>query len=286
MVNKEEQSFLNLIKEVLETGLEEKNDRTGVGTKFLVGKQLRFNLENNTIPIFQTREIYQKNIIWEMIWILRGETNVKFLQDRNVNIWNSWADKNGNLGNVYGYQLRHWNFSYKNDETNLVEIRELDQLQTLVDNIKNCPSSRRNIFTLWNSAEVNKMALPSCHANHFQVFVNNDGLYGVCTCRSTDLILGAPVNIAEWSFFMHLLASVTGKKAKEIVFNFNNPHIYLNHLENAKIWAERKPELEFPTISFKKEVNTIQDMENLTLNDIEIKNYNPQKPNLKFPVAV
>lgn len=295
-INSEEQQFLNLIQEILDFGIEEKNDRTGVGTKFLVGRQLKFSLENNTIPILQTREIRWKNIFWEMIWIIRGETNVNFLKDKGVNIWNSWANKEtGELGPVYGKQLRKWtNMVEKSCQGQFTQSQTyydnepVDQLHKLIEGLKTNPASRRHVFTLWNPTEINQMALPPCHANLFQFVVDaaKKELYTTVTCRSTDVILGAPVNIAEWSLFTHFVASLTGFKAKEITMTFNNPHVYLNHLEGSLEWIKRAPSKAFPTIQFNKSLKSIKDLENLTMEDVFLIGYEPQKPNIKFPVAV
>lgn len=273
MSNTQEKTFLSLIQDVISNGIEEKNDRTGVGIKFLPPTQLKFSLENNILPLFQTREIYWKNVFWEMIWILRGETNIKFLKEKNVNIWDSWSDKDGNLGFVYGHLLR------KNNG---------DQLKYVIDQLKTNPASRRIVFTLWDSSLIDKQALPPCHGNAFQFIIDNNKkeLYASVTCRSTDLILGAPVNIAEWSLFTHLIAKMTGFKAKEITINFNFPHVYLNHIEQAKKWLNRETNQEFPTINIKKDINTILDLENLVIEDVELIDYTPIKPNIKFQVAV
>lgn len=274
-MNKEEQDYFDILYDIITNGIVEENDRTGVGTKFLVGKHLKFNLSGNRVPMLQTREIYWKNVFNEIIWIIRGASNTKFLKDRNVNIWNSWADENGNLGPVYGVQLRKWN-------------NKVDQLQNLIDGIKNNPGSRRHIFTLWNPEDVNKVILPPCHAivSQFSVDSNKKELYMAVTCRSTDWILGCPVNIAEWSLFAHFVANLTGLTAREISFSFNNAHVYLNHLENAQEWLKRGPMKSFPTINIKKELKTIADLEAFSMSDVELIDYCPEKPNIKFPVAV
>jgi thymidylate synthase len=289
-MNTEEAVYLEALKTVIETGFEV-TDRTGVGTKFVPGMAFKFDLSGNKLPVMQTREIFWKNIFWEMIWIIRGETNISFLKARNVNIWNSWADKDGELGPVYGAQLRTWSgidkFHSRRVGTDVFTGKMVDQLKTLVDGLNSNPTSRRHCFTLWNPAELEKMALPPCHADFFQFLIDsNNNLYASVTCRSTDMVLGAPVNIAEWSLFTHLIAKLTGFQAKEIMVTFNNPHVYLNHIDNAKIWLERSPVKPFPIVNIKKELESIKDLENLVIDDVELVGYDPEKPNIKFPVAV
>src|SRR4026207_1469697 len=213
-----EQQYLDLLAHVLEKGAK-KTDRTGTGTLSLVGRQLRFGLADS-FPLLTTKKLHTKSILTELLWFLRGDTNVKWLQERGVTIWDEWADENGNLGPVYGYQWRHWRTP---------DGREIDQIFEVLKNLKTKPDSRRHIVSAWNPADVDKMALPPCHAL-FHFYVANGKLSCQMYQRSADLFLGVPFNIASYAALTLMAAQVAGLEADEVVLTLGDAPLYLNHL--------------------------------------------------------
>ena len=221
--------YLDLCRRVLAEGVE-KTDRTGTGTISVFGHQMRFNLEEG-FPLLTTKKLHLKSIIYELLWFLQGDTNVKYLQDHGVRIWNEWADENGELGPVYGHQWRSW--PDYNGGT-------IDQISNVVEMIKKTPDSRRLMVSAWNVAEVDKMALPPCHSL-FQFYVADGRLSLQLYQRSADIFLGVPFNIASYALLLQMMAQVTGLKAGDFVHTLGDAHIYLNHLEQVKLQLTREP---------------------------------------------
>ena len=271
--------YLDLVKHVLENG-EQKEDRTGTGTKSVFGYQMRFNLGEG-FPMVTTKKLHLKSIIYELLWFLKGDTNIKYLKENGVNIWNAWADSNGDLGPVYGFQWRNWN----NDG--------IDQISNLISDLKNNPSSRRHLISAWNpsvlpdtskSFETNvangKAALPPCHA-FFQFHVINKKLSCQLYQRSADVFLGVPFNIASYSLLTLMIAQVCGLKPGDFVHTFGDAHIYSNHFEQMNLQLSREPR-KLPTIKINNEVKNIFDFK---FEDFILENYNPH-PHIKGKVAV
>jgi len=264
-----ERQYLDLLAEVLESGAD-KTDRTGTGTLSVFGRQLRFDLEGS-FPLLTTKRLHLKSIVLELLWFLRGDTNVKWLQDRGVTIWDEWADAKGELGPVYGYQWRHWRAP---------DGREIDQIANLVDSIRNKPDSRRHIVSAWNPADVDRMALPPCHAL-FQFYVAGGRLSCQMYQRSADLFLGVPFNIASYALLTLMVAQVTGLKAGEFVLTLGDAHLYLNHLEQAREQLAREPR-PFPRIKLNPGV---LDLFAFAYEDFTLEGYEPH-PAIKAPIAV
>ena len=271
--------YLDLVKHVLENG-ELKEDRTGTGTKSVFGYQMRFNLSDG-FPMVTTKKLHLKSIIYELLWFLNGETNIKYLKDNGVNIWNAWADSNGDLGPVYGFQWRNWN----NDG--------IDQISNLINDLKNNPNSRRHLISAWNpsvlpdtskSFETNvangKAALPPCHA-FFQFHVINGKLSCQLYQRSADIFLGVPFNIASYSLLTLMIAQVCNLKPGDFIHTFGDAHIYSNHFEQMKLQLTREPR-KLPTIKINNEVKNIFDFK---FEDFILENYDPH-PHIKGKVAV
>lgn len=263
------QNYLDLLQDILNKNIQ-KDDRTGVGTISVFGRQLRFDLAQG-FPLMTTKKLFLKGIIHELLWFLKGDTNIKYLQDHGVHIWDAWADKDGNLGPVYGYQWRHWKTP---------DGRTIDQIQNLVDMIKKNPSSRRLIVSAWNPADVDKMALPPCHCL-FQFYVSNGKLSCQLYQRSADVFLGVPFNIASYALLTMMIAQVTGLEVGEFVHTFGDVHIYLNHIEQVKLQLTREPR-PLPKIKINPNVKNIFDF---TYEDFELQGYNPH-PSIKAPIAV
>lgn len=261
--------YLDLCRRVLEEGTE-KHDRTGTGTISVFGHQIRFNLEEG-FPLLTTKKLHLKSIIYELLWFLQGDTNVKYLQEHGVRIWNEWADENGELGPVYGHQWRSW--PDYNGGT-------IDQISNVVDMIKNNPDSRRMIVSAWNVAEVDKMALPPCHSL-FQFYVADGRLSLQLYQRSADIFLGVPFNIASYALLLQMMAQVTGLKAGDFVHTLGDAHIYLNHLEQVKLQLTRDPR-PLPQMKINPDVKNIFDFK---YEDFELVNYNPH-PHIAGVVAV
>ena len=271
--------YLDLVKHVLEKG-ELKADRTGTGTKSVFGYQMRFDLSDG-FPMVTTKKLHLKSIIHELLWFLKGDTNIKYLKDNGVNIWNAWADPNGNLGPVYGFQWRNWN----NDG--------IDQISNLINDLKNNPSSRRHLISAWNpsvlpdtseSFETNvakgKAALPPCHA-FFQFHVINGKLSCQLYQRSADIFLGVPFNIASYSLLTLMIAQVCNLEAGDFIHTFGDAHIYSNHFEQMQLQLDREAR-NLPTIKINSEVSSIFDFK---FEDFILENYNPH-PHIKGKVAV
>lgn len=261
--------YLNLLQEILDNGVE-KTDRTGTGTKSIFGHQMRFNLEKG-FPLLTTKKLHLKSIIYELLWFLQGSTNVKYLQDHGVRIWNEWADENGELGPVYGHQWRSWP-DYRGGT--------IDQIQQAVELIRNNPDSRRIVVSAWNVAEVADMALPPCHML-FQFYVANGRLSLQLYQRSADTFLGVPFNIASYALLLQMMAQVCGLRAGDFVHTTGDTHLYLNHLEQARLQLTRTPR-PLPTMKLNPEV---KDIFNFHFEDFELKNYDPW-PHIKADVSV
>ncbi len=261
-------NYLNTIKHVLENG-ELKEDRTGTGTISTFGYQNRYDLSDG-FPLLTTKRVYFKGVVHELLWIISGSTNIKYLVDNNVNIWNEWADENGELGPVYGKQWRRWEGK---DST-------VDQLKNLIEGIKNNPSSRRHIINAWNVADVKDMALPPCHA-FIQFYVSGNKLSCQLYQRSADLFLGVPFNIASYSLLLMMVAQVTGYEVGEFIHSFGDLHIYTNHLEQVKEQITREPR-KLPKVKLNKDIKNIEDF---TYDDIILEDYDPH-PAIKGKVSV
>lgn len=264
-----EEGYLNLLRDVLAHG-ENKMDRTGTGTKSVFGRQIRFDI-SETFPLLTTKKVFLKGITYELLWFLKGESNIKYLLDNNVHIWDEWADKNGDLGPVYGVQWRHWK---KEDGS------EIDQISDLINTIKKNPDSRRLIVSAWNPAYVDKMALPPCHSL-FQFYVANGKLSCQLYQRSADLFLGVPFNIASYSMLTMMIAQVCGLKPGDFVHTFGDAHIYLNHMEQVNEQLRRTPR-PFPKMQLNPSVKNIFDFK---FEDFTLIDYDPYPP-IKAPIAV
>jgi len=263
------QAYLNLLKTVLETGVP-RADRTGTGTRSLFGYQLRFDLAEG-FPLLTTKKIHLKSIIHELLWFLRGDTNVKYLQDNGVKIWNEWADEAGNLGRVYGAQWRSWQTP---------NGQSIDQIQEVVANIKRDPYSRRHLVVAYNPGEINQMALPPCHA-FFQFYVANGKLSCQLYQRSADIFLGVPFNIASYALLTMMMAQVLDLQVGEFVHTFGDLHLYDNHVEQAQTQLTRQPK-QLPVMKINPEV---RDLFAFTYEDFTLEGYDPD-PAIKAPVAV
>ena len=263
--------YQRLLKLVLDTG-KTRSDRTGTGTISVFGAQARFNLRNS-FPCLTTKKLHLRSIIHELLWFLKGDTNIKYLKDNKVTIWDEWADENGNLGPVYGEQWRKWRTA---DGLNI------DQIKELIKNIKENPNSRRHIVSAWNPGELNKMALPPCHA-FFQLYVDTESKELSCQLyqRSADLFLGVPFNIASYSLLTMMIAQVCSLKPGEFVHTFGDLHIYSNHIEQVNTQLQREPR-ELP----KMKINpNIQSIDEFTYEDFELEGYDPH-PSIAAPIAV
>ena len=264
-----EQQYLDLVAEVLEHGTR-KSDRTGTGTLSVFGRQLRFGLEDS-FPLLTTKKLHLKSILYELLWFLRGDTNVHWLQERGVTIWDEWADENGELGPVYGYQWRHWRTP---------DGKEVDQIKNLIQSLRNKPDSRRHIVSAWNPADIDRMALPPCHLL-FQFYVADGTLSCQMYQRSADLFLGVPFNIASYSALTLMVAQVTGLKPAEFILTLGDAHLYLNHLEQAREQITRKPRA-FPRLRLNAAVRELLEFR---YEDFTLQNYDPH-PAIKAPIAV
>lgn len=261
--------YLDLLKYILDKGIE-KEDRTGTGTISIFGYQMRFNLEEG-FPLLTTKKLHLKSIIYELLWFIRGDTNIKYLKEHGVSIWDEWADENGDLGPIYGYQWRSWP-SYDGGH--------IDQLSRVINGIKNNPHSRRHIVSAWNVADIDKMALPPCHCL-FQFYVANDRLSCQLYQRSGDVFLGVPFNIASYSLLLMMVAKVCGLKPGEFIHTLGDAHIYLNHLDQVKLQLTRQPR-KLPQIIINRDVDSILDFK---YEDFKLIDYNPH-PHIKGEVSV
>lgn len=263
------QSYLGLLKLLLEKGTP-KSDRTGTGTYSLFGHQMRFDL-SQSFPLVTTKKCHLRSIIHELLWFLKGDTNVKYLNENNVTIWDEWADENGNLGPVYGKQWRSW--SMPNGET-------VDQIAKVIHDIKHNPDSRRLIVSAWNVADIDKMALAPCHCL-FQFYVSNGRLSCQLYQRSADVFLGVPFNIASYALLTMMIAQVTGLLPGEFVHTFGDVHLYSNHVEQAKMQIAREP-FALPVMILNPEIKEINDFR---FEDFMLKDYQSH-PAIKAPIAV
>jgi len=261
--------YLDLLEYVLKHG-NEKEDRTGTGTKSVFGWQMRFNLIKG-FPLLTTKKLHLRSIIHELLWFIRGDTNISYLKDNNVSIWDEWADENGDLGPVYGKQWRSWNAP---------DGRKLDQLHDVIDEIKNRPNSRRMIVLAWNPSDVSSMALPPCHCL-FQFYVADNKLSCQLYQRSADIFLGVPFNIASYAILTHMIANVCDLSVGDFVHTIGDAHLYKNHFKQAKKQLMRSIKNK-PQIKLLKKHNNIDDF---VYEDFEIINYNPH-PHISAPVAV
>ena len=262
-------SYLDLLSHVLANGVK-KEDRTGTGTISTFGYQLRHNLADG-FPLLTTKKIHLKSVIHELLWFLKGDTNVKYLQDNGVRIWNEWADADGDLGHIYGYQWRSWP-DYSGGA--------IDQVAEAVETIKNNPDSRRIIVSAWNVADLGNMNLPPCHA-FFQFYVSEGRLSLQLYQRSADSFLGVPFNIASYSLLLMMMAQVCGLEPGEFIHTFGDVHIYLDHLEQVQTQLQRSPKA-LPTMKLNPEVKSIFDF---TYGDFTLEGYDPHPP-IKAKVSV
>ncbi len=258
-----------LLKHIYETGTF-KADRTGTGTRSVFGAQLRFDLQQG-FPMVTTKKVHLKSIIHELLWFIKGETNTKYLKDNGVSIWDEWADKDGNLGPVYGYQWRSWPAA---------DGKHIDQLSEVMETIKKNPDSRRMIVSAWNVADLNKMALMPCHA-FFQFYVADGKLSCQLYQRSADMFLGVPFNIASYALLTMMIAQVCGLQAGDFIHTFGDAHIYSNHFEQVELQLSRDPR-DYPTMKVNPAITSIFDF---TYEDFTLENYNPH-PAIKAPVAI
>ncbi len=261
--------YLDLLQSILDTGVR-KDDRTGTGTLSLFGPQLRFDLAAG-FPAVTTKKLHFRSIIHELLWFIRGDTNVRYLQDNGVRIWNEWADEHGELGPVYGAQWRRWRGT---------DGEEIDQLGGVIDQIRSNPSSRRLIVSAWNVGELESMALQPCHAL-FQFYVAEDRLSCHLYQRSADVFLGVPFNIASYALLTAMVAQVTGYGPGDLVLSFGDTHLYLNHVDQAKQQLEREP-LARPTLRLNPAVESIDDF---SYDDVEVVDYRSH-PKISAPIAV
>ena len=268
-ITRDMKQYLDILNRILTEGTE-KGDRTGTGTISIFGTQSRYRLEDG-FPLLTTKKLHLKSIIYELLWFLNGDTNVKYLQEHGVRIWNEWADENGELGPVYGHQWRSWP-----DYNGGV----IDQIQYVVDQLKTNPNSRRMIVSAWNVAEVNKMALPPCHTI-FQFYVAGDRLSLQLYQRSADTFLGVPFNIASYALLLQMMAQVTGFKPGDFIHTTGDTHLYLNHIEQAKLQLTREPR-HLPTMKINPDVKSIFDFH---YEDFELVGYDPH-PHIKAEVSV
>lgn len=263
------QPYLQLLSDILENGAD-KSDRTGTGTRSLFGYQMRFDLSKG-FPLMTTKKVHRKSIIYELLWFIRGETNVHWLQEHGVKIWDEWADENGDLGPVYGSQWRSWPAP---------DGRHIDQLAAVVESIRNKPDSRRHIVTAWNPAEVDDMALPPCHCL-FQFYVANGKLSCQLYQRSADTFLGVPFNIASYALLTHMVAQVAGLEVGDFVHSFGDVHLYNNHFEQARLQLTREPR-PLPRLVMNPERKRLEDF---VFEDFSFEGYDPH-PHIKAEVSV
>ena len=263
------QQYLKLVEKILDEGID-RSDRTGTGRKSIFGYQMHFDLEEG-FPLVTTKKVHLKSIIHELIWFLAGSTNIKYLKENGVSIWDEWADENGDLGPVYGAQWRSWPDP---------KGGSVDQIKILTDNIRNNPHSTRHVVSAWNPALVDEMALPPCHAL-FQFFIADDKISCQLYQRSADVFLGVPFNIASYALLTMMIAQVCNLKPGKFVHTLGDAHLYLNHLEQAKLQLSRKP-YKLPSIKINSSVKNLEDFK---YSDFEILNYESH-PAISAPISV
>ena len=261
--------YLDLLNHVMQNGTQ-KSDRTGTGTISVFGHQMRFNL-NEGFPLLTTKKLHLRSIIHELLWFLKGETNIKYLKENNVSIWDEWADENGELGPVYGHQWRSWTTT---------DNKTIDQISQVVEQIKSTPDSRRMIISAWNVGEIDKMALPPCHLL-FQFYVADGKLSCQLYQRSADIFLGVPFNIASYALLTMMMAQVTGLKPGDFVHTLGDAHLYSNHLEQANLQLSREPR-NLPIMNINQDV---KDIFSFKYEDFNLSDYDPH-PHIKAKVAI
>ena len=261
--------YLNLLDHVLKNGVK-KEDRTGTGTISTFGYQMRFNLQDG-FPLLTTKKLHIKSIVYELLWFLNGDTNIKYLNDHKVKIWDEWANENGDLGNIYGYQWRSW--PAPNGES-------VDQISQIIDSIKNNPDSRRHIVSAWNPGDLKNMALPPCHIL-FQFYVADGKLSCQLYQRSADIFLGVPFNIASYAILLKMVAQATGLEPFEFVHTLGDAHIYSNHIEQVKLQLSREPK-SLPSLKMNPDKKDIFSFE---FDDFELENYDPH-PHIKGAISI
>lgn len=262
-------AYLELLDDVLKNGTP-KSDRTGTGTQSLFGYQMRFNLQNG-FPLLTTKKLHTRSIFYELLWFLRGDTNIHFLKENKVTIWDDWADKEGNLGPVYGKQWRSWEAA---------DGRKIDQISQVISQIKTNPDSRRHLVVAFNPGEIDKMALPPCHA-FFQFYVANHKLSCQLYQRSADIFLGVPFNIASYALLTHMIAQVCDLEVGDFVHTLGDAHLYLNHVEQARLQLTRVPK-NLPVLKLNPQIKNIFDFK---YEDIQILNYESY-PTIKADISV
>jgi thymidylate synthase len=260
--------YLDLLQHVLDNGIK-KEDRTGTGTISTFGYQMRFDLQKG-FPLLTTKKIHLPSVIHELLWFIKGDTNVKYLQENKVRIWNEWADENGELGRIYGYQWRSWT----------AEDRNIDQLNQVIESIKNNPNSRRHIVSAWNVGDLDKMNLPPCHIL-YQFYVADGKLSCQLYQRSADIFLGVPFNIASYALLLMMMAQVTGLQPGEFIHTLGDAHIYLNHIEQVKLQLSRETR-KLPEMKLNPDIQSLFDF---SFDDFELINYNPH-PHIKGKISV
>ena len=263
------QQYLHLMQDILDNGTQ-KGDRTGTGTLSVFGRQMRFDLSEG-FPLVTTKKLHIRSIIYELLWFLKGDTNIKYLKDNGVTIWDEWADEKGDLGPVYGYQWRNWPAPNGGS---------IDQITQVLEQIKKNPDSRRHMVTAWNPADVNNMALPPCHAL-FQFYVADGALSCQLYQRSADYFLGVPFNIASYSLLVYMVAQQTGLTPGEFIWTGGDVHLYLNHLEQAKLQLARIPK-KLPTLTIQRKPASLFDYQ---YEDFIIEQYEAH-PSIKAPISV
>ncbi len=261
--------YLDLLEHVVQNGVR-KEDRTGTGTISLFGYQMRFDLEYG-FPLLTTKKLHLKSIIHELLWFISGDTNIRYLKDNGVRIWDEWADNEGNLGPVYGYQWRSWPAA---------DGRKIDQLKNVVDSIKGSPDSRRHIVSAWNAGEIDRMALPPCHIL-FQFYVAQGKLSCQLYQRSCDIFLGVPFNIASYALLTLMMSQVTGLKPGDFIHTLGDAHIYLNHIDQVKLQLTRQP-FKLPVMTLNPAVKEITEF---SYDDFKLSDYNAH-PHIKGEISV
>lgn len=269
-------AYLDVVKKIYDEGVE-KGDRTGTGTKSIFGAQMRFDLTEG-FPLLTAKKTFFRSLVHELLWMISGDTNIQYLTDNNVHIWDEWADENGDLGPVYGSQWRKWDVRNWDDFPH-----RIDQLADAIEMIRNNPNSRRIIVTAWNPAEVDRMGLPPCHMT-YQFYVSEGKLSCHMYQRSADAFLGVPFNIASYALLTHMVAQVTGLGVGDLIVSFGDIHLYLNHMDQAGTMLSRnsEPLPPLPTLRLNSEVLHI---DGFTFDDIEVEGYNPL-PYIKAAVSV
>lgn len=274
--NKVDEQYQKLLANTMLNGSFKEN-RTGIGAYSIFGYQMEIPIKYY-FPLLTTKKVNMKAIFYELIWMLRGETNIRYLNDHGVHIWDNWASLDGELGPVYGFQWRHYNGDYYADW-----FGGVDQISNIVEQIKNNPTSRRMLLTAWNPSQIDDMQLPPCHC-FAQFFVNRDKLSCQVYIRSNDVFLGCPFNIAQYSLLTYILAKATDLRPNKLIYTIGDAHLYQNHLEQAREQMLREP-YSLPSLTIHKELNSIEDIEEMIFDDISINNYK-HHPALKATVAV